>query len=113
MEPLGNTQQNVFEYIKLHILRRGYSPSLHDISGNLGIGVSTVQYHLSELERKEYLTRERYQARSISLTEKKIGKTPEEITDWFFTTFPKAEGLFTRDELTEALRKIQLTDQAA
>jgi len=97
------TQENILQYIRMHISRRGYSPSLQDISGNLGVSLSAVYYHVNELERKGHLTRERKQARSIRLTE-----TPEEKADQFLEAWGQIANpeIFTREAVIAAFRKM-------
>ncbi len=55
-DPLTKRQHRVLRTIET-ILDEGYSPSVRDIGGVLGLAPATVQQHLDILERKGYIRR--------------------------------------------------------
>lgn len=102
MEVLSGTQLNVLNYIRKH-MDRGYPPSMQDIAGNIGISPSVVSYHLDQLEKKGYVTREPNKARSIRI----VGdaRTPDELADVLFARFPRLADVYSRDEVIAAFEK--------
>ena len=101
METLTPSQVNILGYIKMH-LRRGYSPSMQDISDNIGMCPSAVQYQLNQLERKGHIVRERNQARSIRLTDE---MTIEQRADKFLEAIA-GQVTLTREAVIAAFKQM-------
>jgi DNA-binding transcriptional ArsR family regulator len=65
---LGKTQARILEFIEAHVSKGGISPSFQEIADGVGLGtVSTVNYHLKNLEKLGLLKRPHGQPRSIQL----------------------------------------------
>ncbi len=66
MQRLTERQNQVLEYIRSSISRRGYPPTLREIGAHMGIrSTNGVNDHLRALERKGYLTREDMKSRAL------------------------------------------------
>jgi len=71
---LTRRQREVLEVIREFIARNGYSPSLEEIGGELGLSsVATVHKHVSHLVEKGFVTRGWNQNRSIELVDESEG----------------------------------------
>lgn len=71
---LTRRQREVLEVIREFIARNGYSPSLEEIGGELGLSsVATVHKHVSHLVEKGFVTRGWNQNRSIELVDESDG----------------------------------------
>lgn len=69
MENLTIIEERVLNYISQSIREKGYSPSVRDIQKALEIKSSaSVQFYITRLESKGYITKENGQSRSIRLT---------------------------------------------
>lgn len=67
---LTRKQQQVLNFIKSSIQRRGYPPSVREIGEALGIkSTSTVHAYLSRLERKGYIRRDPSKPRAIGVVD--------------------------------------------
>jgi repressor LexA len=67
---LTRRQREVLDVVRDFIDKQGYSPSLEEIGGELGLSsVATVHKHVTLLVKKGYLRRTWNQNRSIELTE--------------------------------------------
>jgi len=63
---LTERQQEVFDFVKEKILKRGYGPSVREIGAAVGISSPNgVMCHLKALERKGNITREAHTARAM------------------------------------------------
>jgi len=102
MEALHPTQVEILGFIKMH-LRRGYAPSMQDISDNTGIPLIRVQYHLDQLERNGHITRKRGQARSIRLPKTAEERADEFLAAWREVTSPEA---LTREAVIAVFKKM-------
>ena len=61
-------EQLVYDYIKENIKKNGYSPSIRDICGALGIkSTSTVHLCLDRLEKKGYIQKENGKSRTLRI----------------------------------------------
>jgi len=61
-------QQQVLDYIRRHLERHGYPPTLREIAAHLGVnGTLGVSKHLEALERKGHLRRHGGSSRGLSL----------------------------------------------
>jgi repressor LexA len=82
MQRLTERQQQVLEYIRSSITRRGYPPTLREIGAHMGIrSTNGVNDHLRALERKGYLTREDMKSRALRPCEAENGKRPTDSSD--------------------------------
>ena len=71
---LTRRQREVLEVIREFIVAHGYSPSLEEIGGSLGLSsVATVHKHVTHLVEKGYVRRAWNQNRSIELAEDEAG----------------------------------------
>ena len=60
MSDLSVKQQQIFDYIIKELKRNGYPPSVREICDALGVSsTSTIHGHLSRLEKKGYIIREK------------------------------------------------------
>jgi repressor LexA len=72
---LTRRQREVFEVIRDFIDRKGYSPSLEEIGGSLGLSsVATVHKHVTHLVEKGLVRRVWNQNRSIELVDDGAGR---------------------------------------
>ena len=70
MDKLTSRQREVYEFIRDKIRTRGYGPTVREIGTHFHISSPNgVMCHLRALERKGWLKREPYLARSITLVE--------------------------------------------
>ncbi|WMJ82002.1 transcriptional repressor LexA [Clostridium sp. MB40-C1] len=61
-------QMEVYEFIKKHILQKGYPPSVREICKGVGLSsTSTVHGHLSKLEKKGMIRRDSTKPRTIEI----------------------------------------------
>ena len=61
-------QREVYDFISRFVAERGYSPSFEEIAEGLGLSsLATVHKHVSNLEKKNLLTRDYNRSRSIDL----------------------------------------------
>lgn len=73
MKGLTTKQQRVLEVIRQAMRHRGQPPTVREIGREIGVQSScTVQRHLDALERKGFISRNRYKYRSIELTDTPI-----------------------------------------
>jgi len=65
---LTRRQREILSYLQEYIVERGYAPSFEEIAARFGFqSLATVHEHLSNLERKGYITRQYNESRSIEL----------------------------------------------
>ncbi len=70
MPTLTKSQKNILDFIKTHIEKNGYSPTLKEIGEYFEYSTpSTVHEYLKILAEKGFITKDRYRARSIALKE--------------------------------------------
>lgn len=70
MKGLTTKQERVLDVIRGAVRQRGQPPTVREIGKEIGVQSScTVQRHLDALEKKGFITRDRYKYRSIELTE--------------------------------------------
>lgn len=73
MKGLTTKQQRVLEVIRQAMRSHGQPPTVREIGREIGVQSScTVQRHLDALERKGFISRNRYKYRSIELTDSPI-----------------------------------------
>ena len=66
---LTEKQQAILDFIQKYLEEHQYPPSVREIGKQFGIYPATVQDHLSALQRKGCLQKQRFQSRSISVPE--------------------------------------------
>lgn len=67
--PLTKNQRKIFDFIKSHIVRQGYAPSIREIGFAFQLSsTATVHHYLKSLETKGFITREPHRARFILLS---------------------------------------------
>jgi len=67
---ISKRQQKVLEFIENFGRDNGYSPSLREIAGGVGVTVGAIQKILRFLERKRFITKEPMQSRAIRILRK-------------------------------------------
>jgi repressor LexA len=65
---LSANTQAVFDFIREHFARHGYSPTLREIGEGCFMSHTTVLRHLDRLEGKGWITRQLGTPRSIALS---------------------------------------------
>ena len=80
MEQLTTRQKEVLKYIKECVNEKGYPPSVREIGNAIGLqSSSTVHGHLSKLEEKGYIKRDRTKPRAIEVVSQEIEQKVEVI----------------------------------
>ncbi|THG89379.1 XRE family transcriptional regulator [Alkalihalobacillus alcalophilus ATCC 27647 = CGMCC 1.3604] len=65
---LSKRQQEILDYIKVEVRKKGYPPSVREIGEAVGLASSsTVHGHLSRLEKKGYIRRDPTKPRAIEI----------------------------------------------
>jgi repressor LexA len=72
---LTEKQQAILDFIQNHMDEHQYPPSIREIGSHFGVYPATVQDHISALERKGFLQKQRLQSRTLSLTQRS-GRNP-------------------------------------
>lgn len=63
---LTDTQREIMRFIRAYIYEHKYSPSIRDIVSRVSVSsTNTVAYNLHALEKKGYIARDRFKARTI------------------------------------------------
>lgn len=76
----SNKQIEIYEYIKKHILEKGYPPSVREICDAVGLrSTSTVHGHLNRLQQKGLIKKDATKPRAIELIKDTV--TKKEIVD--------------------------------
>lgn len=76
----SNKQTEIYEYIKKHILDKGYPPSVREICDAVGLrSTSTVHGHLDRLQQKGLIRKDPTKPRAIELIKDTV--TKKEIID--------------------------------
>ena len=70
MEEMSKRQQKVLEFIENFGRDNGYSPSIREIAGEIGVTVGAIQKILRFLEKKRFITKEPMQSRAIRVLRK-------------------------------------------
>lgn len=79
--PLTPKQKKVLEFVKKYSSKHEFAPSLREIGRHIGVNSpATVHQHLTALEGKGFLEREKSQPRSITV------KSPESIESPYSST---------------------------
>lgn len=75
-------QQQILEYIKESILRKGYPPSVREICEAVGLkSTSSVHSHLEALERNGYIRRDPTKPRTIEIIDDCFNLTRRELVN--------------------------------
>ena len=75
-------QQQILDYIKEEILKKGYPPTVREICENVGLkSTSSVHSHLSTLEENGYIRRDPTKPRAIEIMDDEFGLTRREMTN--------------------------------
>jgi len=73
---LTQRQQEIYDFLKEKILKRGYGPTVREIGSEFGIrSPNGVMCHLKALERKGLISRESHMARAIQLADQPISRS--------------------------------------
>ena len=67
---LTEKQSRILEFVQDERNSTGLSPTLEEIADHLGTTKITIFGHINQLERKGAVTREKFRARSLELTQK-------------------------------------------
>jgi len=67
---ISKRQQEVLEFIESFGRDNGYSPSIREIAGEVGVTVGAIQKILRFLEKKRFITKEPMQSRAIRILRK-------------------------------------------
>ncbi len=82
--PMGRIsakQQQILEYIKEEILKRGYPPAVREICEAVGLkSTSSVHAHLESLEKKGYIRRDPAKPRAIEIVDDSFQMIRQEMT---------------------------------
>lgn len=70
MDGISKRQQGVLEFIENFGRDNGYSPSIREIAGEVGVTVGAIQKILRFLEKKRFITKEPMQSRAIRVLRK-------------------------------------------
>jgi len=74
MSKLSNRQQQILEFIRTEVARRGYPPSVREIGEAVGLqSSSTVHGHLQRLEELGYIRRDPAKPRAIEVLDDDAG----------------------------------------
>lgn len=75
-------QQEILDYIKESILKRGYPPSVREICEAVHLkSTSSVHSHLETLEKNGYIRRDPTKPRTIEITDDSFGLTRRELVN--------------------------------
>lgn len=66
------TKERVYLFIRQFIQENHFSPTMREISEGIGISISVVHHHITDLEYEKRITRKEHSARSICLVKKDI-----------------------------------------
>lgn len=67
--PLTPKQLRLLTFIRDFISARGYAPTMQELADEFGVNKVTVFEHIGALQKKGYLRRVRYKARSLRLSD--------------------------------------------
>ena len=78
---ITSKQQQVLDYIKEEILKRGYPPAVREICEAVGLkSTSSVHAHLESLEKKGYIRRDPTKPRAIEIVDDGFQTIRQEMT---------------------------------
>jgi repressor LexA len=64
---LTQKQQAILDFIQEYMAEHQYPPSVREIGAHFGVYPATVQDHISALERKGFLQRQRFRSRTLAV----------------------------------------------
>jgi repressor LexA len=67
---LTEKQQAILDFIQQYMDEHQYPPSIREIGSHFGVYPATVQDHISALERKGFLQKQRFQSRTLTVASK-------------------------------------------
>ncbi len=74
-------QQQILDYIKEEIVKRGYPPAVREICDAVGLkSTSSVHAHLESLEKKGYIRRDPSKTRAIEIVDDSFNMVRQEMT---------------------------------
>lgn len=97
MKALTPRQMSIAVYFRRYLVEHGYSPTMDEAAGVLGVSKVTIFEHLNSLERKGLVTRTPNKSRSIRLTDEALAQLPPDD----MTTDIAAREVLTAHELLE------------
>ena len=84
-EKITPKQQEILEYIKETILKKGYPPSVREICEAVRLkSTSSVHSHLETLEQKGYIRRDPTKPRTIEIIDDCFNLTRRELVNLFW-----------------------------
>lgn len=95
MTKVSKRQQEILQYIKDEVRKKGYPPSVREIGEAVGLASSsTVHGHLSRLEKKGYIRRDPTKPRAIEVLNVD-GDIPNDFSTHTATTYAPVIGKVT------------------
>lgn len=77
---ISKKQKEILEFIKKHILDKGYPPSVREICNGVNLkSTSSVHSHLETLERNGYIRRDPSKPRTIEIVDDEFNLTRREV----------------------------------
>jgi repressor LexA len=65
---LTRRQKEILDFVRRHIERKGYAPTIEEIGGHFGLrSLATVHKHLANLQHKGLIRRQTYKSRALEL----------------------------------------------
>jgi repressor LexA len=73
-------QNEILEYLRDHIERRGYAPTIEEIAEHCDLrSLATVHKHLSNLQQKGLIRRETYRSRGLEIVPQRASRLAVEL----------------------------------
>lgn len=112
----SSNNEVIYNFIEAYIEQHHSSPSVREIASACSVSLSTVVYHLQDLEQEGRLRRSRYKSRSIRLLNnpQRLNELTEEIYSYIVGIFqsdgisPSQEEIARACHLSKAAVQIQL-----
>jgi repressor LexA len=77
---LTRRQKEILDFVRRHIDRKGYAPTIEEIGGHFGLrSLATVHKHLANLQTKGVIRRRTYRSRALELVPTGQGVTAVEL----------------------------------
>ncbi len=81
-EKISEKQREILEYVKNHIINKGYPPTVRDICEAVSLkSTSSVHSHLETLEKKGYIRRDPTKPRAIEIIDDCFNLTRREMVN--------------------------------
>lgn len=68
---ITHKQQQILDYIQVHLNLNGFSPSIKEIGAAVGLSITGTAYHLNQLEEGGVISRVPNQPRAIRIEKTK------------------------------------------